>query len=100
MANNPGLMNSTKGSYALINILRQAKEQELALSRHAMNAKNYDNWTDVEDKFFKDNPLKSPFTGKPLGQEAAPPLPGAKQAPDGKWYVDDPRRPGKYLEVR
>jgi hypothetical protein len=25
---------------------------------------------------------------------------GAKQAPDKKWYVPDPDRPGKYLEVR
>lgn len=26
-------------------------------------------------------------------------LPGAKQAPDGLWYVPDPNRPGKYLRV-
>lgn len=26
--------------------------------------------------------------------------PNARQAPDGKWYVPDPDRPGKYLEVR
>jgi hypothetical protein len=32
--------------------------------------------------------------------QAAPPAPGARQAPDGKWYVSDPARPGKYLEVR
>ena len=24
---------------------------------------------------------------------------GARQAPDGKWYVKDPKRPGKYLKV-
>ncbi len=28
-----------------------------------------------------------------------PPAQGAKQAPDGKWYVPDPNRPGKYLRV-
>lgn len=28
--------------------------------------------------------------------EAAP-FPGARKAPDGQWYVQDPRRPGKYL---
>ena len=28
-----------------------------------------------------------------------PPLHGAQQAPDGKWYVKDPMRPGKYLKV-
>lgn len=30
---------------------------------------------------------------------AAPPLEGAKQAPDGEWYVPDPQRPGKYLKA-
>lgn len=31
--------------------------------------------------------------------QAAAPVQGAKQAPDGKWYVSDPNRPGKYLQV-
>ena len=26
--------------------------------------------------------------------------PAPKQAPDGNWYVPDPQRPGKYLQVR
>lgn len=29
-----------------------------------------------------------------------PPAPGARKAKDGKWYVPDPSRPGKYLEAR
>ena len=39
---------------------------------------------------------------QPQGQQqgAAPPVQGAKQAPDGNWYVPDPNRPGKYLMVR
>jgi hypothetical protein len=28
-----------------------------------------------------------------------PPIPGARQAPDGRHYIPDPRRPGKYLMV-
>lgn len=28
------------------------------------------------------------------------PIPNAKQAPDGNWYVPDPNRPGKYLQVQ
>jgi hypothetical protein len=28
-----------------------------------------------------------------------PPVQGARQAPDGNWYVADPNRPGKYLMV-
>lgn len=31
------------------------------------------------------------------GQNAAPPDEGARQAPDGNYYVGDPDRPGKYL---
>jgi len=27
------------------------------------------------------------------------PVPGARKAPDGNWYVSDPNRPGKYLKV-
>lgn len=33
------------------------------------------------------------------GAVVQPPMQGAKQAPDGKWYVPDPNRPGKYLMV-
>ena len=36
-----------------------------------------------------------PTTAKP----AATPVAGARKAPDGKYYVPDPKRPGKYLQV-
>jgi hypothetical protein len=91
MANNPGLLTSKQGSFILMDMLRQAKMQDIGLGQLAMNAKGFDNWTDVENKFYRDNPIISPFTNKPLG---------AKQAPDGKWYMPDPDRRGKYLEVR
>lgn len=29
-----------------------------------------------------------------------PPIQGSKQAPDGNWYLPDPNRPGKYLQVQ
>lgn len=32
--------------------------------------------------------------------QAAAPLDGARQAGDGNWYVPDPNRPGKYLQVQ
>jgi hypothetical protein len=37
-----------------------------------------------------------------LGDTASdetPPVPKARKAPDGEWYIDDPARPGKYLRV-
>jgi hypothetical protein len=33
------------------------------------------------------------------GQGQAPPVAGARQAPDGNWYVSDPGRPGKFMMV-
>ena len=36
---------------------------------------------------------------QPQGQSAMPELNGVRQAPDGKHYVPDPNRPGKYLRV-
>jgi hypothetical protein len=36
--------------------------------------------------------------GGPGGQ-GAPPVPNARKAPDGHWYVDDPNKPGGYLRV-
>lgn len=34
------------------------------------------------------------------GRKQASPAQGARQAPDGKFYVPDPNRPGKYLQVQ
>lgn len=34
------------------------------------------------------------------GASEQPPVPGARKAPDGNWYVPDPNNPGKYLLVR
>ncbi len=31
--------------------------------------------------------------------DGAPPVPGAKRAPDGEWYLQDPTRVGRYLHV-
>lgn len=39
-------------------------------------------------------------SAQPVPGPAAPPLEGAKQAPDGEWYVPDPQRPGKYLKAK
>ena len=40
----------------------------------------------------------APQTGTSTAAPAAP-AQGAKQAPDGNWYLPDPDRPGKYLRV-
>lgn len=37
--------------------------------------------------------------GQAQPQQGSAPMQGAKQAPDGNWYVADPNRPGKFLRV-
>lgn len=37
---------------------------------------------------------------QPAPPPQAAPVDGAKQAPDGHWYLPDPQRPGKYLMVQ
>jgi hypothetical protein len=39
----------------------------------------------------------SPNVAAPSADPGKQPPPGAKQGPDGKFYVPDPNRPGKYL---
>lgn len=41
-----------------------------------------------------------PDGSAPPQPSAQPPIQGSKQAPDGNWYVPDPSRPGKYLQVQ
>ncbi|MEW8288205.1 MAG: hypothetical protein AB2697_19670 [Candidatus Thiodiazotropha endolucinida] len=38
-------------------------------------------------------------TAKGTSASTQPPIAGAKKAPDGKWYIPDPDRPGKYMRV-
>ncbi len=45
-------------------------------------------------------PVKGGEAGKQSSADDSPPVSGARKAPDGNWYVDDPKRPGKYLQVQ
>lgn len=44
-------------------------------------------------------PVATPAPGGFTPAAPAAPMPGAKQAADGNWYVPDPSRPGKYQKV-
>ena len=44
-------------------------------------------------------PPGTPGAAQPPRPTARPPLPGARQAADGKFYLPDPQRPGKFLQV-
>lgn len=43
---------------------------------------------------------KERVTGPAKSTAQGAPVEGARQAQDGKWYVPDPNRPGKYLQVQ
>lgn len=59
----------------------------------------YEHFKQFAKTGFKANP-NAPQGAVPQESQPVPPVPGAKQAPDGKFYVPDPARPGKYLEVQ
>src|SRR6266480_3558727 len=110
LANNPGLELDEKGNIRMLGILSQTAKREADLGKLArQNRDNWDNWDNVVEKYDRDNPIKDPTSGKVLSSHsiiapgpakgAAPPVPNARQAPDGNFYVPDPKRPGKYLKV-
>lgn len=65
------------------------------------NMKSYfgpDIQQNLEQKFAEARGNNSPVPKTPVA--STPPVPGAKLAPDGKYYIPDPKRPGKYLQVQ
>ena len=53
--------------------------------------------------YINNNPVGKPQPKAAMpaqGDAPQPPMQGARQAPDGKWYVPDPNRPGKYQLVQ
>jgi hypothetical protein len=114
LANNPGLALDEKGNVRMLGILAQNAKREADLGKLArQNQDNWAKWDDVVEKYDKEHPIKDPTTGKvlsnhsiiaPVGKSgrqsaSAPPMEGAKKAPDGNWYVPDPNRPGKFAKV-
>jgi hypothetical protein len=93
MKNNPGLLTSKEGTTALLNVLHQTTQQELDVGKLARNKKNWENWSDVTDKYYKEHPLISPFTNKPMaaagspGNAAAGPA-AAPQVPHSRQEID------------
>lgn len=79
----PGnLENSMKGTLWLTSILKQITQQNLQLSRLAANKNNWDNWGDVQEKFYNEHKILNPATGNELGvmDEAKAPQPESSSA--------------------
>lgn len=96
--------------------LRQARD--LPRDWQVAKQNGWQNPQSFEEAWLRQNPISGytaaarkeigPLKGMEGGQKqtqsvtqnaAQPPAPGARQAPDGNWYVSDPNRPGKYLRV-
>jgi predicted DNA-binding protein len=52
----------------------------------------------VREKFLK--PQVAPPSQAYQGDKPPPSYPNARKAPDGFWYVPDPKKPGSYLQVQ
>lgn len=78
--NNPGLLISPQGNKALISVLQQQAQHEIALGNLARQQKNGDGWDETVAKFDKEHPIVSPLNNKPLDQNAVI-YPAAPKAP-------------------
>ena len=59
-------------------------------------------YLDKSNPYYTGSALEDPpkdSGGGPASKSDQPPVPDAKKASDGHWYVPDPARPGKYLRV-
>ncbi len=105
--------NSPQTNRFLANVAIRIQQRAVEVSEMAQNYKNgvldvgFDKKVRELDK---KNPLITPdevqrfqniIDGKEKAAAAAkpPPVPGARQAPDGYFYIPDPNRPNKYLRV-
>lgn len=81
-----------------------------AATSHQAELKAHDAKLKMRDKYPRKPLPKTPKIPKqpempdsPLKNKSSstenPPHPAARKAPDGKWYINDPSRPGKYLRV-
>lgn len=81
LQNNPGVLLGPKGSLFMVDLGKQMARQDIALARLASKVKDPRDWPGMVEEFYEKNPLKSPFTGKPLGKEDAAILTDPKQNP-------------------
>lgn len=106
----PTLAQSEQGNRDLIGVARSLAKRQQQVSQLARDyaAKNNGRldagFDQALDEFAANNPL---FPQARAGASASAPKEppqgaptGARQAPDGMWYVPDANRPGKYLKVQ
>lgn len=93
LENNPGLLLSEKGSGFMIDVMKQAARQDAQLRKMAFRKENRANWAEVEDNFYKEHPLMSPFDHKrPLGMQDIEALGGGAEGGASGQTQAAPRR--------
>lgn len=107
---NPNLSKTAEGNRQLIAVQRKVyqRQQEVARMAREYAQKNRGRldagFEEQVARYADANPLfpkaSRPTPAPAPAQRTAPAVQGAKQAPDGKFYVPDPQRPGKFLEVQ
>ena len=93
-------------------VAAHAREHETQVNatatKHAAELKAHDSKLKMKDKHPRKPMPKTPKMPDELEMPESPltseseekhPVKGARKAPDGKWYVNDPSRPGKYLRI-
>lgn len=96
----PGLEQSREGNAKIIDYMKRVAQRSIDVERlrqdyvkenGRLNEGFYRKLSDYADK----NPL-FPEASQASSKQAAPPMQGARQAPDGNWYV---QQNGKYFRV-
>lgn len=86
-----------------LKILAQFSKDEMLDMNDPEDKAAYDNFAKslgvYEDIYAKPGPKFEIGLGEEEKKGEAPPVAGAKKAPDGFWYIPDPSRPGKYKRV-
>lgn len=114
----PRLMNTPEGNTIIENTLAGLAQYKLdraavaervqtgeitakdALKEMRSLPNPYDNFKSFAKTGFKADPNSPASAVAPVAQpKTTPPVQGARQAPDGKFYISDPARPGKYIQV-
>ena len=89
------MMNQFDSPETLLNVMNNVMLPDMENRKKAL----LDQREDIQ-KRISATPAGGGAHALPAPTSEQPPSPGARKAPDGKWYVPDPSRPGKYLEVR
>lgn len=81
----------------LVDVIHELVQEALSTHLKGIVSANRD---DIEEQSESPQPGQEGGASDAQGtQTVLPPIPGARKAPDGEWYLADPTRKGKYLRI-